>query len=133
MERHKNKAIMKKIKHIYAAWIYVSDLVQSMDFYQNKMGLEVKLQFEDWVEFDLGVTSFAILKRPPEKGEVVPTKTRIMFEVEDIQEFYDMAVGKKIKLIGEIRNEEYGKLLTVEDPDGHWLEVYQDKLKDKGC
>ncbi|MDR1182012.1 MAG: VOC family protein [Bacteroidales bacterium] len=121
------------INHIYAAWIYVSDLSQSIDFYQNKIGLKIKLQFKNWVEFDLGVTSFAILKRPPEKGKVVPTKTRIMFEAKDIREFYDMAVSEKIKLIGEIRNEEYGELLTFEDPDGHWLEVYQDKLKDKGC
>jgi metallothiol transferase len=36
-----------------------------------------------------------------------------------------MAIEAGIKLIGEIRDEEYGSLLTFEDPDGHWLEIYQ--------
>jgi metallothiol transferase len=114
-----------EIKDIYAVWVYVSDLERSKDFYQNKIGLKFKSQNEDWIEFDLGKTSFAILQRISEKGTVVPSKTRIMFEVKDIETFYDDATGKGIKCIGGIRNERYGSLLTFEDPDGHWLEVYQ--------
>lgn len=112
---------------IYAVWIYVSDLERSKDFYQNKIGLKFKLQNEDWIEFDLGKTSFAILQRPPKKGTVTPSKTRIMFEVKDIEAFYNDASGKGVKFINGIRDEEYGRLLTFEDPDGHWLEAYQDK------
>jgi metallothiol transferase len=115
------------VKKIYAAWIYVSNLEQSIDFYRNRIGLKIKFRNSDWVEFDLGATSFALLKRPPEKGKVTPVKTHIMFETEDIQKFYNMAIEAGIKLIGEVRNEEYGSLLTFEDPDGHWLEIYQDK------
>jgi metallothiol transferase len=113
------------IKKIYATWIYVSNLEQSIDFYRNRIGLKIKFRNSDWVEFDLGTTSFALLKRLPEKGEVISVKTHIMFETEDIQKFYDMAIEAGIKLIGEIRDEEYGSLLTFEDPDGHWLEIYQ--------
>ncbi len=36
-----------------------------------------------------------------------------------------MLKNKQVKLIGAIRSESYGKLLTFEDPDGHWLEFYQ--------
>jgi len=32
-----------------------------------------------------------------------------------------------VKLIGDIREEPYGKLLTFEDPDGHWLEFFENK------
>ena len=106
-----------KIKRIYACWIYVSDLQRSQEFYRN-IGF-------DWIEFALGETSFAILKRPESKGEVVASKTRIMFEVEDIELARDELKSKNVKIIGNIREEPYGKLLTFEDPDGHWLEFYQ--------
>ncbi len=113
-----------KINKIYACWVYVSNLEKSMKFYQE-IGFEIKLIDEEWIEFNLGETSFAILKRPEVKGKVVPEKTRIMFEVDDISLIYNELKTKSVKFIGSIRNESYGKLLTFEDPDGHWLEFYQ--------
>ena len=88
-------------------------------------GFDIKVVDGDWIEFALGETSFAILKRPESKGEVVASKTRIMFEVEDIELARDELKSKNVKIIGNIREEPYGKLLTFEDPDGHWLEFYQ--------
>ena len=65
-----------KINKIYACWIYVSDLKQSIRFYQD-IGFELKFVDDNaWAEFDLGETAF-------------------------------------------------GKLLTFEDPDGHWLEFFE--------
>jgi metallothiol transferase len=114
------------ITKIYATWVYVSDLERSLDFYQNKIEFRFKLKDGDWIEFDLGETVFAILKRPVEKGAVIPQKTRIMFEVDDIEQHKNRLLGIGVKLIGEIRNESYGKLLTFEDPDRHWLELYEE-------
>lgn len=48
-----------------------------------------------------------------------------MFETNNIELVYKELKEKKVKMIGEIRTEPYGKLLTFEDPDGHWLEIYQ--------
>ena len=113
-----------KIKKIYACWVYVSDLQRSIEFYRN-IGFGIKLTDGDWVEFEVGETSFAILKRPESKGEVLPQKTRIMFETDDIELLFDTLKQRSVKLIGAIREEPYGKLLTFEDPDGHWLEFYE--------
>ena len=55
-----------KIKRIYACWIYVSDLQRSQEFYRN-IGFDIKVVDGDWIEFALGETSFAILKRTGEK------------------------------------------------------------------
>lgn len=120
---------MKKsgITKIYAVWVYVSDLRRSVDFYYDRIGLPVKYREDDWIEFDLGKTSFAILKRPEEKGPVIPTKTRIMFETPDIAAAHGNLVAGGVKCIGGIREESYGWLLTVEDPDGHWFELFQNK------
>lgn len=113
-----------KPRKIYACWIYVSDLQKSKQVYQD-MGFEVKLIDGDWIEFDLGETSFAILQRPAHKGDVITSKTRIMFETDDIELVYEELKNKEVKTNGEIRTESYGKLLTFEDPGGHRLEFYQ--------
>jgi len=36
-------------------------------------------------------------------------------------------VSLGVKLIGGVREESYGKLLTFEDLDGHWLEFFENK------
>ena len=116
-----------KINKIYACWIYVSDLKQSIRFYQD-IGFELKfVDGNAWAEFDLGETAFALLQRPAEKGAVQPAKTRIMFEVSDIEKMRRHLISLGVKLIGDIRAESYGKLLTFEDPDGHWLEFFENK------
>ena len=117
-----------KVKKIYACWIYVSDLKKSLRFYQN-IGFELKFIEKDgsWAEFDLGETAFALLQRPAEKGAVKPAKTRIMFEVNDIEKMQQHLVSPGVKLIGGVREEPYGKLQTFEDPDGHWLEFFENK------
>ena len=117
----------RKINKIYACWIYVSDLKQSIRFYQN-IGFELKfVDGNAWAEFDMGETSFALLQRPAEKGAVQPAKTRIMFEVNDIEKMRRHLVSLGVNLIGGVREESYGKLLTFEDPDGHWLEFFENK------
>ena len=115
-----------QIKRIYASWVYVKDLKKSIDFYQN-IGFKVKFVENNWAEFDLGNTSFAILERPLEKEKFTPEKTRIMFEVDHIEEVYQILQTKNVKIIGNIRNENYGKLLTFEDIDGNWLEFFENR------
>ncbi|GAB0481678.1 VOC family protein [Alistipes indistinctus] len=120
---------MKKtgITNIYAVWVYIADIRRSVDFYTKHIGLTEKYREDDWIEFDLGTTSFAILKRPAEDGLVIPSKTRIMFETADIAAFYSRLLADGVKCIGGVREEAYGYLLTVEDPDGHWFELFQNK------
>lgn len=115
------------IQKVYAVWIYVRDPNESKEFYENKIGLKFKFQNGDWIEFDLGETSFAILKRPEEKGPVEPRKTRIMFQVDNIEEERIRLEEARVKLVGDIRSEDYGKLLTFEDPNGHQLELFEPK------
>ena len=50
-----------------------------------------------------------------------------MFEVNDIEKMRRYLISLGVKLNGGIREEAYGKLLTFEDPDGHWLEFFENK------
>lgn len=114
------------IQKIYATWVYVSDLERSVEFYRDRIGLPVKFRTHDgWVEFDLGETSFAILQRPTGKGPVVPQKTRIMFQTHNISADKERLHEAGVAWIGDIRRDSYGRILTFEDPDGHWLELFE--------
>lgn len=116
------------IKRIYAKWVYVRDIEESRKFYEEALGMKVKFSSPDgkWIEFDLGDTSFAILQRPAEKGPLKPEKTRTMFQIENMEEAKRRLEEKGAKIIGDIRVKDYGKLLTFEDPNGHWLELFEE-------
>ena len=107
--------------------MYVRDIKESKRFYEDALGMKVKFASPDgqWIEFDLGETSFAILQRPAKKGELKPEKTRTMFEVKNMEAAKERLDEKGVKIIGDIRIEDYGKLLTFEDPNGHWLELFE--------
>jgi metallothiol transferase len=112
------------IKKIFAVWIYVKDLAISRDFYENVLNLKFKFQDKDWVEYDLGDTTFALLQRPPTKGMLKPQKTHIMFQVENIEFCLKQLTNHNVEIIGNIRHEPFGQLLTLVDPNGHWLELF---------
>jgi len=111
------------IKKIYAVWVYVKNLDESRKFYEDVVGLKFKFQDGDWIEFDLGSTSFAILKKD---SAVKPQKTRIMFQVDDLGKMEARLLAQNVKLIQK-RKTIYGALLTFQDPNGHWLELYEPK------
>ena len=112
------------INRIYACWVYVRDLNESRRFYETSVGLKFKLQDGEWIEFDLGGTSFGLLKKPANE-KLEPQKTRIMFEVDNIAASKVKLVKNGVNVIGDIRSKSYGKLLTFEDPNGHWLELFE--------
>lgn len=82
------------------------------------MGLKFKFQEGDWIEFDLGETSFGLL-RWNKNEKLEPHKTRIMFQVDNIGIMRKKFKENGVKMIGGIRNESYGKLMTFKDPNGH--------------
>ena len=121
------------IEKIFALWLYVNDLEQSRYFYETILGLKFKFQDGDWIEFDLGNITFAILKRPSSKGQTPPQKTHIMFQTQNIADCKKHLLTNGVLLDGEVRNEPYGKLLTFIDPNGHRLELFESSAPGCGC
>ena len=82
---------------------------------------------EDWLEFDLGDTSFALLRSKQQDGEVKPQKTRIMLQIDNLDTMKQKLESCNVKIV-RIREEKYGRLLTFEDPNGHWLELFEPSI-----
>lgn len=117
---------MPKINKIYAVWVYTKDLDASKNFYEEVLGFKFKKRDGDWIEFDLGETSFALLKRHHGE-EITPQKTHTMLEASDLETAQKELEKKGVKFVGEIRRDSYGNILTFQDPNGHWLELFEPK------
>ena len=107
----------------------VDDMEKSVAFYRDTLGLPVKYQSADWVEFDAGNVTIALRRfgsgpeGRPELG--VGEGATLVFEVEDMSETKAELEAKGIKLIGGVF--EYGsvKLAAFEDLNGNVLQIYQ--------
>lgn len=117
---------MQQVQKIYAVWTYVKNIEESITFYENILGVKPRFQDNNWVEFDTGETTFAILERSAEKGVFKPQKTRIMFQVANIAQKEMELKTHNIKVVNKMV-EAYGTIITFEDPDNNWLEFYEPK------
>ena len=107
----------------------VDDMEKSVAFYRDTLGLPVKYQSADWVEFDAGNVTIALRRYGsgpegrPELG--VGEGATIVFEVDDIEAAKSELEGQGVKFIGGVC--EYGtvKLAAIEDLNGNVLQIYQ--------
>ena len=113
--------ILMGVTKMYAAWVPVRSLQESRKFYEHSLGLTFKLQDEHWIEFDLHGTSLGLLHQE----QVEPCKSHIMLQVDNLQQMHQELTKQGVRIVGKIRIEPYGKILTIEDPNGHWLELFQ--------
>ena len=107
----------------------VDDMEKSVAFYRDTLGLPVKYQSADWVEFDAGNVTIALRRfgsgpeGRPELG--VGEGATLVFEVEDIEKATAELEAKDVKLIGGLF--EYGsvRLAAFADLNGNVLQIYQ--------
>lgn len=122
-----------KVNHIA---VHVSDLKESMDFYQNVLSLkEIDEPFKDglhaWYDIGGGAALHLIeaLDIPTEVSKV----NHLCFSIPDMESFvknmntknypFESWAGAK----GEITNRVDGvKQIYIRDPDGYWLEINDD-------
>ena len=99
----------------------VSDLQASRKFYKDVMGLKVKNESENWVEFQLGETSLAI--RPEPEGLEDPRKVKwghaLAFKVDDVDAVYEQLRQRGVHFLVKPRDEFFGRHAEFVDPDGH--------------
>ncbi|MCI0447311.1 VOC family protein [bacterium] len=104
--------------------IIVSDMKRSIEFYRDKLGLQLKFESPEWTEFLTGQTTLA-LHGGGEGGERLRGKKRagkctIGFNVENLDQIYADLKSKGVSFITEpqSREGENIKLAVAVDPDG---------------
>ena len=108
---------------IGAVILLVYDMKESMDFYKDVLGMELKEQAEDWVEFSKQGTVLALHPTKKKKKLTKNISMLIGFNISDLESLCSDLERKKVKFHKKLSNEVFGKHAIIEDPDGHLISL----------
>lgn len=103
----------------------VSNLDQSVPFYEGKLGMTIKQRFEGFAFLDAGavmlILSEALAKTVPNVSGAV----EVIFNVDDVHTHYDSLRGRSVEFVQPPHNVS-GPMWAANfrDPDGHLLTIF---------
>jgi metallothiol transferase len=103
----------------------VSNLQQSINFYQNLLGLELLLKDARWAEFNISGQRFAINEKSNKTIKTNEAGAIVYFEANPIEAIVKTLKNKGVKFNGEIEIYSYGKMILFSDPDDNSLGLYE--------
>lgn len=108
------------------AFLFVSDMRRSVEFYRTLLRAEPAYESEHWTEFRIGDARLGLHKWTSDGSVPACTGARVFFEVDDLDAERGRLEKAGIRLRGEIVElEGAGRDLEFEDPDGHVLELWE--------
>ena len=103
----------------------VSNLQQSIKFYQNLLGLELLLIDDRWAEFNISGQRFAIHEKNNEAIKQDQAGAIVYFEANPIETIIEDLQNKGVNFNGKVEVYSYGKLILFSDPDNNLLGLYE--------
>jgi lactoylglutathione lyase len=118
---------------VRAVILLVSDMKESIRFYRDTLGMKLKQESAEWVEFlDSPVVALHPRKTTTKKAS---TKERsgvlVGFNVNDLESICNELVKKKVKFHKKLVEETFGKHAIIEDPDGYLISLAEMKPADE--
>lgn len=113
------------IKQISTVAVYVEDQQKAKSFWTEKMGFEVKAEHPMgphafWLEVAPKQAESKLVLYPRSMMEGYETKqASIVFETENIEEFYEEMKKNGVDLLGEPQKMQWGTFVQFKDPDGN--------------
>jgi len=107
----------------------VSNLQQSINFYQNLLGLKLLLNEDRWAEFNISGQRFAIYEKNYEAIKHDQSAAILYFEANPIETIVKDLQIKGVNFYGEIEDYSYGKIILFSDPDNNSLGLYEPPKK----
>ncbi len=105
--------------------IPVSDMAQSLPFYQDVLGLEVTANIEDqWVEFSAPPTTLALYQTKG-VGRSKGPGTVIGLAVEDVEAAVEELREANIPIVMEPQHGEWCWTAVIADPDGNQVGLHR--------
>jgi lactoylglutathione lyase len=114
----------------YVIW-YVESLERSVTFYRDVIGLEVRLEGDGYVEFEMLNTKFSLFERSKlteligREGGNAPCG-EIGFLIEDVDEEAERLKRLGVEILsGPVDRPWHERTLHIADPDGNVIEFAQ--------
>lgn len=105
-------------------YVYTAELDRMRKFYEGALGVAAGTREGNWVPFGLGGATFA-LHQAHEDGGTELTKPNLSFGVDNIEEVVGRFESAGAKVLQGIADETFGRMATLQDPDGRVFEVVQ--------
>lgn len=113
-------------KQIDYAMVIVTNMARSIEFYRDRLGIQLKFESPDWTEFQTGATTLALhgggIARESKGGSADKEAgtCSIGFNVEDVDKTYEELKAKGVNFVmpPTQREGEGIKLAVCVDPDG---------------
>lgn len=107
---------------------YVRDVPAAHRFYRDVLGLKPGELFnDDWIEFDLGNTTFALDGTGEQLGITPGTSTGVVFEVNDVDSMWQRLVDAGVEATA-VHDMPSCRVSFASDPEGNRFAIHQRKM-----
>jgi lactoylglutathione lyase len=106
--------------------LLVDDMKRSTQFYKDTIGLKLKVETTDWIEFfDKGTTLALHPRRRKSKDERDDDNPNVLvgFMVSDLDQVAKDLKAKNVRFFKEPKSEPFGKHAIILDPDDHLISI----------
>ncbi len=106
---------------------FVKDIDRAKAFYTDVLNLPVSYETPAWVQFKTEGGTLALHLADAESTDVTNEKAGgiIGFQVDNLEQYAEYLKQHNVKLKNDIRNEHFGKLLDIYDPDGNSINLFE--------
>ncbi len=118
-------------KRVGAVILLIDNMEKSVTFYRDILGMKIKQEFPDWVEF-VNEGGSAVLALHPKRTKYSGSPNMLVgFKVNDIENVCKELGKKDVKFYKKLTDESFGKHAIIEDPDGHLISIAEIPAKDE--
>jgi lactoylglutathione lyase len=132
--------MMEKFSTLDYVILIIRDLEESIQFYAEVLGLEMKHRAEEYAQFETGNTRLGLYTRDAMArtlGEPLRSPARdapafeIGFIVQDVDSLFEELISRGISPVSPPTDRPWGQRTAyIRDPDGHLIEFAQNLKND---
>jgi predicted enzyme related to lactoylglutathione lyase len=107
----------------------VTDMGRARAFYEGVLKLEPSRTIENpnghWIEYDLGLSTFAISNMSKEEWKPSSDGPAVAFEVDDFDSAVDELRAKNVRFVLEPFDSPVCRMAIIADPDGNSVGIHK--------
>jgi catechol 2,3-dioxygenase-like lactoylglutathione lyase family enzyme len=114
-----------KLTHVSVVMLGVHDVVRSLAFYRDKLGLKVQREIPGFAFVNAGTVTLCLSEPAAKVRGQVAGAGEIVFSVEDVTAAYQALRGKGVQFTHEPRSvTPTTRVANFDDPDGNHLSIF---------